>query len=50
MISGDVTGGVGVRLSGFLIDVGAVAHEELGTSYVLSVGYVRAVKGAEGER
>jgi hypothetical protein len=50
LISGDVTGGIGVQLSNFLVDVGAVAHEELGTSYVISVGYARAVKGAEGER
>lgn len=47
---GDVAGGIGIHLSDFRIDLGATAHEELGTSYVVSVGYVRPVKGAEDER
>ena len=50
LIGGDVTGGIGVRISHFMIDMGAAAHEELGTSYIISVGYTRKVKGAEGER
>jgi hypothetical protein len=50
LVGGDVSGGIGLRVNHFLVDVGAAAHEELGTSYVISIGYTRTAKGADGER
>ena len=49
MVGGDVTGGLGLRLAQFTVDLGAAAHEELGTSYLISIGYTRQIKGADGE-
>jgi hypothetical protein len=36
---GDVTGGIGVYVSGVGIDVGVSSHSALGLSYFLSIGY-----------
>ncbi|NIM18992.1 MAG: hypothetical protein GTO51_01245 [Candidatus Latescibacteria bacterium] len=43
---GDVTGGVGLLLSGLNVDIGVSSHDVLGTSYMISVGYSLPHKGA----
>jgi hypothetical protein len=49
LVGGDVTGGLGLHVSRFQIDLGAASHEELGTSYVVSLGYSPTVKGRKDE-
>jgi hypothetical protein len=36
---GNVCGGAGLIVSGVIVDVGVASHEDLGASYVLSIGY-----------
>ncbi|MDH3215697.1 MAG: hypothetical protein OEN01_05315 [Candidatus Krumholzibacteria bacterium] len=48
LANGDVTGGVGLTVSGIALDVGVSGHETLGLTYHFSVGFAMPSKKADG--
>ena len=48
LADGDVTGGVGLQVSGVSVDLGVTSHAVLGVSYLLSVGFALPQDTPEG--